>query len=55
MTRYFAAKAWLAGAGTLVGLLGIAAGQRWLVGVAIGLLGVAFLLRFAERGHAPAP
>ncbi len=49
MTRFFVAKAWLGGAGLAVGLVGIAAGRHWLVWVAVGLLGVAFLVRFAER------
>jgi hypothetical protein len=49
VTRFFAIKAWLAGAGLAVGLAGMATERRWLVWVAIALLGVAFLLRFAER------
>jgi hypothetical protein len=51
MTRFFAHKAWLGGAALVTGLFGIALAQRWLVWVAVGLLGVAFMLRFAERGE----
>ena len=53
MTRLFVLKAWLAGAGVAAGIAGMATGWRWLVWVAVGLLGVAFLLRFAERHSAP--
>jgi membrane protein implicated in regulation of membrane protease activity len=49
MTRFFAYKAWLGGAALVMGLFGIAIAQRWLVWVAVGLLAVALLLRFAER------
>ncbi len=49
MTRFFALKAWLGGAGLTVGLVGMAIAQRWLVWVAVALMGVAFLLRFAEK------
>ena len=49
MTRFFVIKASLAGAGLTVGLAGMATERRWLVWIAIALLGVAFLLRFAER------
>ena len=49
MTRVFSYKAWLGGAGLVVGLVGMALDQRWLVWVAVALLGVAFTLRFAER------
>jgi hypothetical protein len=49
MTRVFAYKAWLAGAGLVTGLVGMAMAQRWLVWVALALLAVAFTLRFAER------
>ena len=52
--RLFAIKAWLGGAGLMVGLVGMAIAQRWLVWVAVGLMGVAFLLRFAEK-KSPAP
>jgi len=51
MTRFFAIKAWLGGSGVAVGLLGIATQRRWLVWIAAGLLGLAFLLRFAERAE----
>jgi membrane protein implicated in regulation of membrane protease activity len=54
MTRVFAYKAWLGGAGLVAGLFGMAFAQRWLVWVAAALLAVAFLLRFVER-KAPVP
>ena len=47
--RLFAIKAWLGSAGLTVGLVGMAIAQRWLVWVAVALMGVAFLLRFAEK------
>jgi len=50
--RLFAIKAWLGGAGLTVGLVGMAIAQRWLVWVAVALMGVAFLLRFAEKKSA---
>lgn len=49
MTRFFVIKAWLAGAALAVGLAGMATERRWLVWIAVALLGLAFLLRFAER------
>lgn len=49
MTRLFVWKAALAGAGLLVGLAGMALAARWLVWIAIGLAGGAFVVRFAER------
>lgn len=49
MTRVFIYKAWLGGAGLVVGLVGMALAQRWMVWVAVALLGVAFALRLAER------
>jgi len=52
--RLFAVKAWLGGAGLMVGLVGMAIAQRWLVWVAVALMGAAFLLRFAEQ-KAPRP
>lgn len=57
MTRLFVWKAVLAGAGLLVGLAGMALAARWLVWIAIGLAGGAFVLRFAERqnGNAGEP
>jgi len=51
VTSFFTVKAWLGGSGVAVGLLGIATERRWLVWIAAGLLGLAFLLRFAERGE----
>ncbi|HYT03689.1 MAG TPA: hypothetical protein VEM13_02255 [Gemmatimonadales bacterium] len=45
-----AAKAWLAGTGLAIGLAGMATARRWLVWIALALVAVAFLLRFAERG-----
>lgn len=50
MNRTFVAKAWLAGVGLLSGLAGMASERRWLVWIAVALLGVAFLLRFVDRG-----
>jgi len=44
-----AAKTWLGGTGLVVGLVGIALEIRWIVWVAVGCLGVAFLLRFVKR------
>jgi hypothetical protein len=49
VSRFFALKAWLGGAGLVAGLAGMAWERRWLVEIAIGLLAVAFLLRFGER------
>jgi hypothetical protein len=46
---YLVAKAWLGGTGLTTGLLGMATERRWLVGIALGLLAVAFLIRFVER------
>jgi hypothetical protein len=43
------AKAWLGGTGLAVGLGGIVLDTRWLVWCAIGLLALAFAIRFAER------
>jgi hypothetical protein len=42
-------KAWLGGLGLVVGLVGIALEIRWIVWVAVALLGAAFLLRFVKR------
>jgi hypothetical protein len=50
MTRHFRAKAWLGGAGAAAGLAGLAAERSALVWIAVGLLTIAFGLRFAERG-----
>ena len=49
MTRIVVLKAWLAGAGLAAGVLGMASERRWLVWCAVGLLAVAFVLRFVER------
>lgn len=49
MTRYFVIKAWLGGAGLVMGLFGMAWGERRLVWGAVALVAVAFALRFAER------
>jgi membrane protein implicated in regulation of membrane protease activity len=43
------AKAWLGGAGLVVGLAGMALDVRWLIWVAVALLLTAFLLRFVKR------
>lgn len=42
-------KAWAYGLGLSVAIVGMALGLRWLVWVAVGLLAVAFLLRFLTR------
>jgi len=55
VTSVFPAKAWLGAAGLLAGLAGMALGWRWLVYLAVGLLGAAFLLRFAGRKTTPEP
>jgi hypothetical protein len=52
MSRAFVAKAWFAGAGLVSGLAGLATERRSLVWIAVGLLGIAFLLRFVERRSA---
>lgn len=49
MTRFFVVKAWLGAAGLAVGIVGMALERRWVVGLAVGLLAIAFALRFAER------
>jgi hypothetical protein len=54
VTRFFTLKAWLGAVGLGVGLVGIAIDRRWLVWMAVGLLSVAFLLRFGER-RSPEP
>ncbi|HVH68942.1 MAG TPA: hypothetical protein VM716_13820 [Gemmatimonadales bacterium] len=53
MSRAFVAKAWLAGAGLVSGLAGMATERRALVWIAVGLLAIAFALRFVERKSAP--
>jgi hypothetical protein len=55
VTRFFALKAWLGGAGLALGLLGMAAEWRWLVWCAVACLAGAFLLRLAERDRAAPP
>jgi hypothetical protein len=55
VSRFFVLKAWLGGAGAAVGLAGMATDHRWLVEIAVGLLAVAFLLRFGERRKESAP
>ena len=42
-------KAWAFGVGLTAAILGMALALRWLVWVAVGLLAVAFLLRFITR------
>jgi membrane protein implicated in regulation of membrane protease activity len=49
----FALKAGFSVAGLAVGLVGMALEARWLVWAAVGLVGVAFLLRFAGRKQEP--
>ena len=49
MTRVFVIKAWLAGAGLALGIVGMASERHWLVRIAVALLGAAFLMRFVER------
>jgi len=49
VSRFFVPKAWLGGAGLVIGLAGMAIDRRWLVEIGAGLLAVAFLLRFGER------
>jgi membrane protein implicated in regulation of membrane protease activity len=44
-----ALKTWVGGLALVVGLVGMALEIRWLVWVAVGLLGAAFLLRFVQR------
>jgi len=55
VSRFFTLKAWLGGTGLVLGLAGMAVGWRWLVWTAVALLGVAFLLRVAERESRPGP
>ena len=42
-------KAWAFGLGLTVAIVGMALALRWVVWVAVGLLAVAFLLRFLNR------
>jgi hypothetical protein len=55
VTRFFALKAWLGGAGLALGLAGLATERRWLVWCAVGFLASAVLLRLAERDRAAPP
>jgi len=48
-------KAGALGLGLAVGIVGMALTLRWLVWVAVGLLVVAFLLRFLPKSGADAP
>jgi hypothetical protein len=48
LARY---KPWIAALGFTIGLGGMALERRWLVGLGVGVLGVAFLLRFADGGR----
>jgi hypothetical protein len=48
-------KAWAFGLGLAVGIVGMALTRHWLVWVAVGLLVVAFLLRFLPKSGADAP
>jgi hypothetical protein len=43
-----AVKAWIGGAGFVVGLVGIAVAIDWIVWIGVGCLGAAFLLRFVK-------
>lgn len=52
LPRAVVAKAWLGGAGFVLGLAGIALEIRPLVWGAVGLLVAAFVLRFATRREA---
>ncbi len=47
--RWFRVKAGLGGLGLVVGIIGMALQVKFLVGVAVGVLAVAFLARFAEK------
>lgn len=49
----FVLKAWLGGVGLGTGIVGMALELRWLVWIAVGLLLVAFALRFAEKHRDP--
>ena len=55
MSRFFILKAWLGGAGLVIGVAGMATEHRWLVQIAVGVLAVAFLLRFGERRRESEP
>lgn len=45
----FELKVWAAATGFTTGLAGMALQRRWLVLTGVGLLGLAFLLRFVDR------
>ena len=47
--RVFEAKVWAAATGFTVALAGMALERRWLVLAGVGVLGVAFVLRFVDR------
>ena len=49
LSWWFRVKAWLGGLGLVVGIIGMALGLRFVVGVSVGLLAIAFLARFAEK------
>ena len=53
MTRVFWLKAGTGATGLLVGLAGMATARRWLVWIAVILMGVAFVSRLAERRNVP--
>lgn len=48
-------KAWAFGLGLAVGVVGMALTLHWLVWAAVGLLVVAFLLRFPSNAGTDAP
>jgi len=48
-------KAWAFGLGVAVGVVGMEIALRWLVWVAVGLLVVAFLLRFLPKSGVDTP
>jgi hypothetical protein len=47
----FELKVWAAATGFTTGLAGMALERRWLVLTGVALLGLAFLLRFADRSR----
>jgi hypothetical protein len=49
MSRAFAARVWLGGAGLIAGLAGMALAQHWLVYAAVALLAGAVVVRLAVR------
>lgn len=48
-------KAWAFALGLAVAIVGMALAQRWLVWVAVGILSVAFLLRFLNNASPTDP